>query len=77
MINLELLSTRELQIECARALSTLETTNNNIHQFNAKAHNNSQIWYKVVIEWYISQYGDLPSKKGPGTEVKLILDKNV
>lgn len=77
MTDLSTLSVRELQTECARALSIMKTTNNNIYQFNTKAHNNSQTWYKVVIEWYIRQYGDLPSKIGPGTEVKLILDKNV
>lgn len=77
MIDINSLSVRELQTECARALYAIETTNNNIHQFNEKAHNDSQAWYKVVIEWYITQYGNLPSKTGPGATVKLILDKNV
>ena len=68
------LSLRELQKESARALSTMEATNNNIYQFNKKAHHNSQLWYKAVIEWYIEQYGDLPSRAGPGKDVKLVMD---
>ena len=63
---------RQLQQESARALATMEATNNNIYQFNKKAHHNSHNWYRAVIEWYIDQYGDLPSVTGPGTEVKLI-----
>ena len=68
------LSVRELQTESARALSTMQATNNNIWQFNKVAHHNSQNWYKAVIEWYVEQYGNLPSKVGPGKDVKLIMD---
>ena len=68
------MSLRTLQLESARALSAMQATNNNIHQFNKKAHHNSQLWYKSVIEWYVNMYGDLPSQTGPGKEVKLILD---
>lgn len=68
------LTLRELQIESARALSTMQATNNNIWQFNKLAHHNSQRWYRAVIEWYIEQYGDLPSKAGPGKDIKLILE---
>ena len=68
------LEVRQLQTESARALSTMQATNNNIWQFNKKAHHNSQNWYKAVIELYIDQYGDLPSKVGPGKDVKLIYD---
>lgn len=68
------LTVRELQKESARALSTMQATNNNIWQFNKKAHHNSHNWYVAVIEWYIDQYGDMPSKAGPGKEVKLIYD---
>ena len=73
-MNLDDLSLRDLQKECARALNSMQATNNNIHQFNKKAHHNSQMWYKAVIEWYIEQYGDLPSKVGPGKDVKLVSD---
>lgn len=69
MIDMDL---RQLQLESARALATMEATNNNIHQFNKQAHHNSQLWYKAVINWYVDQYGDLPSRVGPGTDVKLI-----
>ena len=71
MIDLEL---RELQLESARAVATMEATNHNLSQFNKQAHHNSQEWYKVVINWYIEQHGDLPSKIGPGKDVKLILE---
>ena len=69
------LTLRQLQTESARALSCMEATNNNIYQFNKQAHHNSQNWYVAVIEWYVNTYGDLPSKTGPGTKVKLIMEK--
>lgn len=75
MEKIEGLTVRQLQQESARALATMEATNNNIYQFNKKAHHNSHNWYRAVIEWYIDQYGDLPSVIGPGTEVKLVNDK--
>ena len=68
------LSLREMQKESARALSTMQATNNNIYQFNKQAHHNSQNWYNAVITWYVNEYGDLPSKAGPGTDIKLVLD---
>ena len=74
MIDLESLSLRDLQVEAAKALATMEATNNNIGQFNKQAHHNSQLWYKAVIQWYIDQYQDLPSKAGPGKDIKLIQD---
>ena len=74
MINLDTLTLRELQKESARALSTMHATNNNIWQFNKLAHHNSQNWYRAVIEWYVEQYGDLPSKVGPGKDIKLVYD---
>jgi uncharacterized protein (DUF2461 family) len=55
-------------------LATMQATNNNIHKFNKLAHHNSQLWYRAVIEWYVQEYGDLPSKYGPGKDVKLIHD---
>jgi hypothetical protein len=73
-LDIDNLSLRELQKESARALSTMEATNNNIWQFNKEAHHDSQRWYCAVIKWYIEQYGDLPSKTGPGKDVKLIYD---
>ena len=73
-MNTDDLTLRELQIESAKALSTIQATNNNIWQFNKQAHHNSQNWYKAVIKWYVEEYGDLPSKVGPGKDVKLVMD---
>ena len=74
-MNLDDMKLRDLQIESARALSAMEASNNNIAQFNKKAHHNSQLWYRAVIEWYVNTYGDLPSRIGPGKHVKLIMEK--
>jgi hypothetical protein len=52
----------------------MQATNNNITQFNKVAHHDSQRWYRAVITWYVEQYGDLPSKTGPGKDVTLIHD---
>jgi len=71
-LELDNLTLRELQTESARALSTMQATNNNIFQFNKQAHHNSHNWYKAVITWYVEQYGDLPSKAGPGKDVELV-----
>lgn len=73
-MDLDKLTLRELQKESARALSTMQATNNNIWQFNKVAHHDSQKWYKAVIEWYVNEYGDLPSNTGPGKDVKLIME---
>lgn len=73
---LDQLSVRRLQCESARALATIQATNNNIWQFNKQAHHNSQNWYRAVIKWYIAEYGSLPSITGPGKEVVLIHDYN-
>lgn len=70
------LTLRRLQTESARALSTMQATNNNIWQFNKQAHHNSENWYKAVINWYVEQYGDLPSKIGPGKDIKLVFDEH-
>jgi hypothetical protein len=75
MTDLDSLELRQLQKEAARALSTIQATNNNIWQFNKKAVHNSHLWYKAVIEWYVNEYGDLPSVVGPGREVKFVLDE--
>jgi hypothetical protein len=71
-LELDNLTVRELQKESARALSTMQATNNNIYQFNKQAHHNSHNWYRAVIEWYVKEYGDLPSRIGPGKDVKII-----
>ena len=53
---------------------TIAATNNNLSRFNKEAHHDSQRWYKSVISWYITEHGDLPSKIGPGKDVKLLYD---
>jgi hypothetical protein len=75
MIDINSLTLRQKQLESARAISTMQATNNNIWQFNKQAHHNSQNWYIAVIKWYVEKYGDLPSKTGPGTQVQLIMDE--
>jgi len=74
-LDLSKLSLRELQTESARALTTIEATNNNIWQFNQAVHHDSHKWYRTVIEWYVKEYGNLPSLTGPGQDVKLILEE--
>ena len=73
-MDLNNLTVRELQKESAKALATMQATNNNIHQFNKQAHHNSHNWYRAVLEWYVDKYGDLPSQAGPGQNIKLIYD---
>jgi len=74
MIDLETMDMRTLQKEAARALSTMEATNDNIYKFNQVARHDSHLWYKAVITWYVEQYGDLPSKTGPGSQIKLVIE---
>ena len=74
MIDLETLDMRALQKEAARALTTMDATNNNIYKFNQVARHDSHLWYKAVINWYVETYGDLPSKVGPGSQIKLVTD---
>ena len=71
---LDTLTIRELQTECARAISTMPADNNSIHKFNKKAHHNSHLWYKAVITHYVMEQGGMPSEVGPGVDVKLIID---
>lgn len=76
-INLDLLSLRELQLESARAIAIFEGTNNNLSKFNKLANHNSQNWYKVVIKEYITVYGDLPSRVGPGKSINLLYNVSI
>jgi hypothetical protein len=74
MIDLTTFELRDLQKEAARALTAMEATNDNIFKFNQQAYHNSQNWYKAVITWYIQEYGDLPSRVGPGSTVELVIE---
>lgn len=77
MIDLDMLNLRTLQRESARALAVMSATNHTLSKFNKQANHNSQNWYRAVIQWYIDEYGDLPSKSGPGTNIKLISDSDL
>lgn len=76
MINIDELSVRELQKEAARALTIDAKGNNELAKFNKLAHHNSHLFYKAVINDYIEKWGDLPSKVGPGKEIRLIYEKD-
>lgn len=74
-VDLNVLTLRQLQTESARVLAANGGyTNNELNKFNKIAHHDSHLWYKAVIKLYVDQYGDLPSKIGPGSLVKLLLD---
>jgi len=66
---------RELQVEAARAISTMPADNNSIHKFNKEAYHDSQLWYRAVIIYYCEQHGGFPSEIGPGKDVKLIMEE--
>jgi hypothetical protein len=51
----------------------MAATNDNIYKFNIASRHNSQGWYVAAIEWYIKEYGGLPSETGPGRDVKLLM----
>lgn len=71
---LEGLSTRELQREAARAISTMPADNNSIYKFNEVARHNSHLWYKAVIKYYCEQHGGMPSEVGPGVNVTFVIE---
>lgn len=71
---LEGMTTREIQREAARALSTMPADNDSIHKFNKEAFHNSHLWYKAVIKYYCMEHGGMPSETGPGVNVKLIME---
>lgn len=68
------MSTREIQREAARAISTMPADNNSIHKFNKEAFHNSHLWYKAVIKYYCMEHGGMPSEIGPGVKIKLIME---
>jgi len=74
MIDLDELDTRTSQREAARVISKMEATSNNIYKFNLEGYNNSLSWYKAAIKWYINEYGDMPSKAGPGKDVTFVIE---
>lgn len=76
MIELDKLTLRQLQLEAARVISTMPATNDNIHKFNKASRHNSQGWYVAAIEWYVEQYGGLPSEVGPGKDIKFVYEQD-
>lgn len=73
-MNIQDLPLRTLQLEAARVISTMPATNDNIHKFNKASRHNSQGWYVAAIEWYIEQYGGMPSETGPGRDIKFVYE---
>ena len=72
MTDLTKLTLRQLQTESALALAVWRPTNNDLSALNKQAHHDSQGFYKAVILKYIREWGDLPSKVGPGTAIPLV-----
>ena len=75
-MNISELPLRQLQLEAARVISTMEATNDNIHKFNKASRHNSQGWYIAAIEWYVSEYGGMPSEIGPGKDIKFVYEQD-
>ena len=75
-MNISELPLIRLQLEAARVISTMPATNDNIHKFNKASRHNSQGWYVAAIEWYIEQYGGLPSETGPGRDIKFVYEQD-
>jgi hypothetical protein len=75
-MNISELSLRQLQLEAARVISTMPATNDNIHKFNKASRHNSQGWYVAAIEWYVKEYGGLPSEAGPGRDIKFVYEQD-
>mgnify|MGYP003346664303 FL=1 len=75
-MNINELPLRRLQLEAARVISTMEATNDNIHKFNKASRHNSQGWYIAAIEWYVSEYGGMPSEIGPGKDIKFVYEQD-
>ena len=74
-IDINGLTLRQLPTESARVLSCNQGfDNHDLVQFNKLAHPDSHAWYRAVIVWYVDQYGDLPSRAGPGIHVKLLIN---
>lgn len=74
MKDIDGLTVRQLQTEAARVLGSGNGFgNHDLVVFNKMAHHDSHAWYKAVIRWYVDQHGDLPSRIGPGVDVKLLM----
>ena len=74
-IDIDELSVRTLQLECARALLTMDGSSAGIARFNNQARHNSQNWYKAVLREYIEEHGGLPKDVGPAKDLVLFSEK--
>jgi hypothetical protein len=72
MIDIDAMSMRQLQLECARILVSLGADNIKLSKFNKMSNHDSVNWYKNVLKWYIDEYGNLPRDAGPGKDVDLL-----
>lgn len=72
MIDLDTLTLRQLQLEAARIISSMDATNDNIYKFNKESRHDSTGWYKAAIKWYVTEYGGMPSQVGPGKDVEFL-----
>ena len=75
-MNIAELPLRKLQLEAARVIASMPATNDNIHKFNKASRHNSQGWYVAAIEWYVGQYGGMPSEAGPGKDIKFLYEQD-
>jgi hypothetical protein len=66
---------REQQRESARVLAILPINGITVYHFNNKIKHDSRQWYSLIIDWYVAEFGDLPSKCGPAQHVNLIGDE--
>tara|TARA_R100000030_G_C3147930_1_gene97495 strand:+ start:186 stop:482 length:297 start_codon:yes stop_codon:yes gene_type:complete len=75
-IDFDSMKTRQLQRESSRALASgaIVATSDNLYKYNKSAPHNSNLWYIAVVKDYVAKYGNLPSKAGPGKDIKLIIE---
>tara|TARA_X000000950_G_scaffold289358_1_gene412296 strand:+ start:1409 stop:1633 length:225 start_codon:yes stop_codon:yes gene_type:complete len=67
------LTLRQLQIESSIALQVLQNADNlSLSSINQKVDHDSTIFYKQVLEVFVKEYGDLPTKTEVGKKIKLI-----
>lgn len=74
MIDVDALTMRQLQLECARIFVSFGSDNVTLSKFNKMSKHDSVEWYKNVLNWYIGEYGDLPGVAGPGKDVNLLYE---
>jgi hypothetical protein len=72
-MNIDDLSLRQLQIESSVALQVLQNADNlSLSSINQKVDHDSTIFYKQVLEVFVKEYGNIPTKTEVGKKIKLI-----